>query len=174
MVGGLEWVAWRRKGKPRVIQQEAIQKIYNTLKPEGALYLAIGNRYSFKNILGFREPHTQIRFISILPYFLANLYSKLVRKSEYRELTYSKIDLTKKLVDTGFKSIEFYYPVPGYQYFRVMTALEDRASIAQVIKLIYGFPRFPYFLLSFVNVVKYIPIRFLQFFWPSFCVIARK
>ncbi|MBN1483921.1 MAG: class I SAM-dependent methyltransferase [Chloroflexia bacterium] len=119
MVGVLEWVAWgRNDGAPKKLQSRALGEILDALKPGGTLYIGIENRFGFNYLLGSRDPHTGLRFITILPRVLANLYSLAARKRPYREWTYSLRDLNNLLHQAGFEDVRFLFPIPNYQNFR--------------------------------------------------------
>lgn len=128
MVGVLEWIPWGRSdGKPKELQLKALSEAFRTLKPGGQLYLGIENRFGFKYFLGFPEPHTGLRFASLLPRSLADLYSRKVRDAPFREWTYSEHELTDMLHQVGFGMVKCYYPIPSYQNFRYITDYGNRA-----------------------------------------------
>ena len=55
------------KNNPKVIQESFLKKVYNSLNTDGKLLLAIENRYDYKYFLGFKDPHAQTLFTTILP-----------------------------------------------------------------------------------------------------------
>ena len=122
MVGVLEWVPWGRDdGTPSGLQKKALAEAFEVLRPGGQLYIGIENRFGFKNLVGMREPHTGLRFVSLLPRALADYYSRKVRGQPFREWTYSQRGLTKLLEQVGFSKPQFLYPIPSYQNFRYIT-----------------------------------------------------
>lgn len=175
MVGVLEWVAWGRNGKsPHYLQRETLNIVNKALKTKGCLYLAIENRFNFKYFLGVKEPNTNLRFISIPPYQFGNKYSRLMRKKEFREVTYSQLELRKLLKSVGFNDLDFFYPIPNYQNFRYLSRLENRITFLFLIKMLASFPKFspPYYLIG--SLFSFLPKSIIHFFWPNFCVIASK
>lgn len=143
MVGVLEWVAWGRIGMlPEQAQQAALNEAYRVLKPGGQLYIGIENRYSIKSFLGFREPHTSLRFISLLPRSLAQWYSHAARRRPFREYTYSEAELTRRLRDAGFVRVERYYPLPSYQNFRYIAPFDDLNLLRYLVTRLQGHGRF--------------------------------
>jgi 2-polyprenyl-3-methyl-5-hydroxy-6-metoxy-1,4-benzoquinol methylase len=175
MVGVLEWVAWGRNDRsPRILQKKALELAFDSLKPGGCLYLALENRYSFKYFLGVKEPHTQLRFVSLLPDPVAQCYSKFIRGKEYQEITYSLPELKRLLRSVGFNSLDIYFPIPGYQNFRFITQLDDKKTIAYTMKLLQSYPRFGRLLRLASRLLFFIPLRTIRFFWPSFSIVAKK
>jgi ubiquinone/menaquinone biosynthesis C-methylase UbiE len=125
MVGVLEWVPWGRDdGSPQDLQSKALHEAYRVLKPGGQIYVGIENRFSVKSFLGAKEPHTGLRFISLLPRSLANAYSRRLRQQPFREWTYSQQGLTSLLLAAGFATVRFHYPIPSYQNIRYITNYE--------------------------------------------------
>jgi SAM-dependent methyltransferase len=175
MVGVLEWVAWGRDGPPQALQRQALGEVYQALKPGGCLYLALENRFSIKYFLGYKEPHIGLRFISLLPNFIAQIYSRMVLGREYRELTYSIGELRKLLETVGFEEIHFSFPVLNYQIFRFIISLRDKKEIRFVLEHGRGFPRFTRWLyMAGRIIIAILPLRIIRFFWPSFAVLAVK
>jgi SAM-dependent methyltransferase len=122
MVGVLERVSQgRNDGPPQVLQVRALGEAYQVLRPGGQLYLGTDNRLGFRSILGRPEPHTGLRYISLLPRFLADAYSMKARGKPFREWTYSQSGLRKMLARAGFVATKFYYPIPGHQMPRYIT-----------------------------------------------------
>ena len=97
---------------------KALSEAYHILKQGGQLFIGIENRFSFKNLLGTRETHTGLRFVSLLPRVLANCYSQTARGMPFREWTHSQRNLRQLLKRAGFPRADFYYPIPSYQNFR--------------------------------------------------------
>ncbi len=122
MVGVLDRVpGGRNDGTPQDLQVKALAEAHHVLKPGGQLYIGTQNRFSFKNLLGAREPLTGLRFISILPRVLANYYSLKSRGMPFREWTHSQRNLRRLLRRAGFRDADFYYPIPSYENIRYIT-----------------------------------------------------
>lgn len=173
MVGVLEWVAWgRANGSPHRLQEQALVRVHRALKPGGCLYLAIENRFSFKYFLGVKEPHTNLRFISLLPNTLAQKYSQLARGQDYQEITYSLWGLRKLLRSVGFRQIKFFFPIPGYQNFRFLVDFQDRGVSRFVLERLRTHPRFTRRQYLAGRAMLYLPLGLARFFWPSFSVLA--
>lgn len=134
--GVLEWVAeddgiWDRGGtratrairavssffgktNPRATQRRFLEEIRRVLKPDGQLFIAIENRLSYTYFGGRPDHHSSLWFGSLLPRFVANLYSIVVRHSPYRTYTYSISGLRRLFRSAGFRDMEFFGLTPGY------------------------------------------------------------
>lgn len=173
MVGGLERVGLgRRNLSPQYLQKQALRRIHRALKPGGCLYLAIDNRFSFKYFLGAKEPHTNLRFVSILPHRLAQIYSRIVRQQDYREITYSLRELEKLLHSVGFEQIDFFFPIPDHRNVRFLVDFNDRRVSRFVLEQFRTYPRFSRLQYFAGRAMLSLPLRLERFFWPSFSVLA--
>ena len=173
MVGVLEWVAWGRSdGAPRALQHQALREAFRVLRPGGQLYIGIENRFSGKSFLGFREPHTWLRFISLLPRRLADAYSRRARGKPYRELTHSEHALCHMLREAGFSTIQCYYPLPSYQNFRYIAPLDNRHTDRFLFSRLGGHGNFGLFPQAAVRIAS--DLRLLRTLAPCFSFIATK
>jgi ubiquinone/menaquinone biosynthesis C-methylase UbiE len=173
MVGVLEQVAWgRADGSPQCLQKRALQGVHRVLKPGGCLYLAIENRFGFHCFLGAKGRHTNLRFVSLLPYVLAQRYSTLVRQRDYREITYSLPGLRRLLRSVGFDQVDFYFPIPNCQNFRFLVDFENRCASRFVLEQLPTYPRFSRWQYLAGRIMLSLPLYLGRFFWPSFSVLA--
>jgi ubiquinone/menaquinone biosynthesis C-methylase UbiE len=124
--GVLEWIPYIEEDKdPYPAQIEALREARRVLKKDGYLYLAIENRWSVINFLGFKDTHSGLRFAPLLPRYLANIYSRLMRKKDFREYTYTYWQHRKILKKVGFSQIKFYTPIPSYRRFYYLIPVDE-------------------------------------------------
>jgi SAM-dependent methyltransferase len=130
--GVLEWIAEEQpveletyfgrrqsgqyRSRPGQLQRQFLQKVRDTLKPGGRLYLAIENRYDFKMFLGAPDPHVGLRFTTLLPRTAADWVSRLVLGRPYVTWVYSFGGLRRLLEGVGFRRIDLYMCFPDYRY----------------------------------------------------------
>ncbi len=131
MSGVLEWVPLRsKKENPNRVQMAALRNILRVLKPGGILYLGVENRILAHYFFGKKDPHCQSAFVTILPRFLANIYSRIATGEPYRSYLYSSEGYNKLLRASGFSNVKIYGAFPGYN---------DPREIVPLDKNIYNF-----------------------------------
>lgn len=85
--------------------KKMLQDTLKLLKENGTLIIAIENRLGLKYWRGAPEDHTNVLFDSIQDY------------PNYDGIrTFTKKEITTLLIDSGFKDIKFYYPLPDYKF----------------------------------------------------------
>lgn len=130
--GVLEWVPeigkielkqyfGKRKQKrysknPKKIQVSFLEKVHSNLNKKGKLYLAIENRYDLNMFFGFKDPHSNLAFTSILPRNMANTISMRKLGRPYVNWLYSFTDLRNILKNVGFERINLYSCFPNYRF----------------------------------------------------------
>jgi SAM-dependent methyltransferase len=126
MNGVLEWVAEGRAGDPGELQDLALRQAAAVLKPGGCLYLGIENRYCLGYFVGYPDPHSGVPFVTVLPRFLANWYSRRKGRPEgYRNYLYSSWGYKRLLHRAGFGRVEVYLALPSYNQPRFLIPMEN-------------------------------------------------
>lgn len=115
--GVLEWIPTSQKEDPGEVQKSFLREVARILSPNGQLMLAMENRYNWYYFLGKPEDHAGIRYVSILPRFLAALYSKMRTGDIYRNYTYSYWGHKRLLRSVGFSGADVLVPLPDYRLF---------------------------------------------------------
>ncbi|CAH1209258.1 hypothetical protein PAECIP111892_03184 [Paenibacillus auburnensis] len=102
LIGVLEYAAmYTISNSP---YNDFLKKIKKNLKPNGTLIIAIENKFGLKYWAGSKEDHTGVIFDGLENY-----------PSNRQVSTFSKSELTTKLLDAGFEENRFYYPYPDYK-----------------------------------------------------------
>jgi len=102
MIGSLEYSNLYMKSRESFA--DMLKKAGELLQEKGQLILAIENRFGMKYWAGAREDHTGRFFEGLAGY---------ENTSNIR--TFSKEEITVLLKDCGYKSMDFYYPLPDYK-----------------------------------------------------------
>jgi SAM-dependent methyltransferase len=114
--GVLEWIGAGPDTSldPIALQKDGLKKIFSVLKTGGRLYIGTENRLGFKYFLGQKDEHSGLRFATLMPRTLANLYSRVLKQREYRTYTHSHNGLEKLLKKVGFNRLQFFSILPNY------------------------------------------------------------
>ena len=185
--GVLEWVAldedtileqhWdgKRAGKtsyrktPEEMQIEVLKELRRVLKPDGFLYIAIENRYGIQYFLSYPDDHNNVRFVTFLPRFLANIISKYKGKGEYRTYIYSPGQLHNLLKRSNYFNISMYGIFPHYINIKKAFPLNMAKLFKNEIKVV---GRLPQILHIFARYL--IPGKIAQHTIPSLSAICSK
>jgi len=118
MNGVLEWIgSGTQDGNPQEIQTKFLSYIRSLLKSGGTLYIGIEGRFFLGYFTKNRDPHTQLRFTSVVPRKIADLICKLHGRAGYRTYTYSYPGYLRLLKSAGFlnQNVETIYSVANYK-----------------------------------------------------------
>jgi SAM-dependent methyltransferase len=131
--GVLEWIPEHSSGNPRLVQLEFLKEIRRVLAEDGSLFIGIENRSALPYFLGKKEEHSRLRFASLLPRPLANIYSLAVRRKPFRTYTYSRRGYRSLLRAAGFPLVDFWGFLPDYRLLQKALHLSDRAMISEFL-----------------------------------------
>jgi ubiquinone/menaquinone biosynthesis C-methylase UbiE/uncharacterized protein YbaR (Trm112 family) len=133
--GVLEWVGtFSKEHSPTMLQEIALREMARVLNRDGILYIAIENRFGLQYFAGYKEEHTGLRFLSLLPRRVANSYHKYRRGTEFRALTHSHRAMTRMLKKCGFPNTKRFFVFPSYRIWRYAASLEGTRALAFLFK----------------------------------------
>ncbi|MFN7140578.1 MAG: methyltransferase domain-containing protein, partial [Limisphaerales bacterium] len=120
--GILEWIPTSRDldKSPTEAQLIFLRELARITSPEGMICLAIENRIGFKYFLGSKDEHSRLRYMTILPRWLADVYSSRKRGKPFREYTHTIGGYRNLLGAAGFPNSEAYIPFPSYRHFDIL------------------------------------------------------
>ena len=128
--GVLEWLPFSRKqDNPREAQLYYLGELRKLLKPKGVLYIGIENRFNYDFIVGAPDPHIGVKFVTVLPRWVANLICTIQTGDRYRPYLYSPVGYQKLLAQAGFAESEVFSALPSYNNPRVIRSLESQSGI---------------------------------------------
>jgi 2-polyprenyl-3-methyl-5-hydroxy-6-metoxy-1,4-benzoquinol methylase len=181
MNGVLEWVGLTNKhGTPYEDQLKGLEICHSLLKEKGYLYVGIENRLGYSYFLGAKD-HSGLRFTSLMPRRLADVYCRLIRgklyfgisRPEYRTYTYTYWGYKELLKRAGFKQVRIVSCIPSYSDPRYIIPLDDKRMMEFFIK--HHFPQN-----SAKRKLIYVLARLAAFFsahpvfMGHFCIYATK
>jgi len=179
--GVLEWVPfYYQNGDPMDVQSKVLREINRVLRPNGQIYIGIENRFGFQYLLGAKDEHTLLRYITVMPRQMANLYSQIVRGKPYRTYTHSYRGLLRLLKRSGFVVKRAYMPLPNYRDVRILVDLMDPCRVAFFV----GRTKYISDSSSFRLIVKNMAkmgvllglhrLKLHRIFSPAFSIVGRK
>ena len=128
--GVLEWLgAINKREVPQKIQLKALAEAYRVLKPGGIVYIGIENRFSLRYFLGEPDDHSFIRFNSLMPRWMAQVYCKLCTGKDYFMHTHSLRVYRQMLRKIGYSPVSEYCPWPDYRNPETFIRLEKKALL---------------------------------------------
>lgn len=119
---------------PRTVQLKFLKEIKRILKPTGQLFVAIENRLNAEYFAGRPDHHSNLLYGSLLPRFVANVYSIVSSKQPYRTYTYSVAGYRRLFKAAGFDNQQFFGLFPGYSHLAETRPLETDKAIWQADK----------------------------------------
>lgn len=117
-VGVLEYSAMSSTADDPI--HEMLTNLRSRVADDGALVLAIENKFGLKYLSGAAEDHTGVRFDGIEGYRGSGTNGPR---------TLGRVELEQALRKAGFEGVEFYFPFPDYKFVRSVVA-EKAASTA--------------------------------------------
>ena len=172
--GVLEWAGLSgEEQKPEFYQLKLLKEVQRVLKKGGHLYLAIENRLGIVYLLGQKDPHTNLRFVTLMPRFLANIYSRVVRGKPYRAYTHTLGDCKRLFKKAGFSDIETYTPLPSYRHFWYVLPLDEPKIMSYFLEhLSQASTPLARILLKLARKIKL--LNLIRLFVPDYSFIVKK
>lgn len=186
--GVLEWVAfdqpvileehWGKRRTdsasyskdPRQMQVDVLRELNRIIKPGGHIFVAIENSIGYQYLAGFPDDHVNLKYVSFLPRFLANIITKIKLNCEYRTYTYSLPGYRSLLKDGGYNDLTFYGAFPHYIAPSKIIPVEIINNWKKEV-LPFESPRAPKYAKVFARLF---PKDLLKHVSPSFMIIGRK
>jgi SAM-dependent methyltransferase len=102
LIGVLEWTGFGHDD-PLASQATVLSEVSRVLKPGGTLLIGIENRFGAHYFLGSREEHTKLRFPSLLPRAVANMYCRVLQGRKLTTYTHSRRALVELVRRAGLE-----------------------------------------------------------------------
>ncbi|MDF0643645.1 MAG: methyltransferase domain-containing protein [Nitrospira sp.] len=134
--GVLEWLGGIDTTRnPVELQQQALREAWRVLRPDGYVYIGIENRYSLRYMLGDQDDHSFMKYTSLMPRGVANLYCRLRTGGAYFTYTHSLAEYHRFLREAQFANVRSYFPWPDYRNPTSIVSLEREAVVKHLSAL---------------------------------------
>ncbi len=110
--GVLEWLG-KGARDPAATQRAALERVAEVLRPEGTVVVGIENRIGVWFFLG-RQDHSYLPFTSLIPRWLANAVTHLLRGQPYDTLTYTHSAYRRLFAVAGLCEVRTILPIWSY------------------------------------------------------------
>ncbi len=131
--GVWEWVAASGTGHPDRRLVQYIREVHRVLSDRGAVLIGIENRFSAKYMTGMLEEHASLRYISLLPRWLADRYSERERAMPYRVRTYGYDGIRAILKKAGYADVKLVLPLPEYRHPYRIASFSSKLAMRDVL-----------------------------------------
>jgi ubiquinone/menaquinone biosynthesis C-methylase UbiE len=128
MNGVLEWAAIYSEGEPRSLQVAMLEEMRRVARADGAVAVAIENRYALESLLALSDTHTGLTFVTAMPRKVANLVSRWRRREPYRVFLYSHGGYRELFRDAGFEDVTVLDLVSSYNDYDFIVRPGDAPS----------------------------------------------
>ncbi|MCB1679172.1 MAG: phosphotransferase [Halioglobus sp.] len=110
---------------PAAVQRKLLCEVRRVLKDDGELFIGADSRLSAAYLTGSKEQFTGLRFVSLLPRWIANIYSIVARARPYRTYTYTLAGYRAMLRQAGFHTSRFLALYSDFWNINEMVPIDD-------------------------------------------------
>ena len=126
ILGVFEWIPASSPNKnPKLTHLETLQGINRVVKENGVFVIGIENRYWLQYWLGFKDFHSGLRFVTVLPRKIADFVANVAQNHAYLERLYGYDELNEIIVNSGFRVIGRYTALPGWFSWQKLSDLSE-------------------------------------------------
>ena len=116
---------------PDEMQENALSEMFRVLKPGGALYIGVENRFGIQYFLGMPDDHINVKFVTFLPRAIASFITRIRKGVPYRNYIYSPGQLKKLLRNSGFRRADVFSEFPHYNTVDSVTPFDIFEKVRQ-------------------------------------------
>jgi SAM-dependent methyltransferase len=168
MIGVFEYLAASYPGVPiRTVQERVLLELHRVLAPGGVLFIATKNRFGWPNWAGATD-NSGLRYGALMPRWLADTVSRRLLHRSFRTVTDSYWRYGSLLKQAGFRDLEFFWPVGGYQSPERWANLRDAEAIRDGIRAESRSPA------KRAALAALAALRMIKYAVPHFGIVARK
>ena len=167
---------WLRAGNPNLTAEEAqelfLKKIKKFMKEDAILYSGTENKlFPF---FWIKDPHTGYPLLVLLPNKIADFLFKLIGKGKYIPKIHSYWKL-KRMFKKEFEQVDFYIPIPHYQYVYEFAYIENRKEIIEKVNKVlrnYKLDKIQKITVWWIKIIAHLGLT--KLLTPGFITVASK
>ena len=129
MNGVLEWAGlYEIDGDPTELQGRMLQEARRVLHEAGCIAVAIENRYALESLMGMRDTHTGLTWITPLPRRVADYWSRMRKGQPYRTYLYGVEGYRRLFTTAGFETVRVFDLISSYNDYDFVVDSGDAES----------------------------------------------
>jgi len=156
---------YAHRKRPRQMQIDVLKELKRVLRPGGCIYIAIENAIGYIYLMGQPDGHVNLRYVSFMPRWVANIITKIRLNCEYRVYVYSPSGLKKILDESGFETLSFY---GAFLHYINPLNIIPHDIISKFKNMIIALNRRAWIFFSLM------PKSLMKYFSPSIIAVAKK
>lgn len=172
--GVFEWLRLGNEKKTaNYCQKKFLHNIKKNMKNNSILYSGTENKMF--PYFWIRDPHNENwPFLVLLPELISDFVFKIFKKRKYHAKIYSYWTL-KKMFCKEFKKVEFFIPIPHYQYVYEFANIHNKSEIILKCNLVLTRKDLDFRMKISTLIIKYsAKIGIVKLLSPGFITIAQK
>jgi SAM-dependent methyltransferase len=113
--GVIEWLpSGHPSENPAAVQLAGLRKAFELLRSGGHVYVGIENRWCYEYFLGARDPHANVRWVTIVPRRVANWLMRRAKADRYEHYLYGSRGYRRLLQRAGFTEPQVFIAIDSY------------------------------------------------------------
>lgn len=127
--GVLEWAGlYDASRDPERAQRDMLLEARRVAGPTGTVAVAIENRYALESLLGLRDTHTGLTWVTLMPRWIANAWSRIRKGEPYRTYLYGEGGYRRLFASAGFQAVRVFDLISSYNDYDFIVETTDSAS----------------------------------------------
>jgi len=127
--GVLEWLPSGHPSEhPAAVQLAGLRRAFELLRPGGHLLVGVENRWCYEYFLGARDPHVDVRWITIAPRWVADWLMRRAKARRYENYLYGSRGYRRLLRRAGFVEAQVFIAIESYNQAEFIVPIDGAPS----------------------------------------------
>jgi SAM-dependent methyltransferase len=127
--GVIEWLpSGHPSENPSAVQLAGLRKAFELLRRGGHVYIGIENRWCYEYFLGARDPHVNVRWVTIVPRRVANWLMRRAKADRYENYLYGSGGYRRLLQRAGFSEPQVFIAIDSYNRPEFIVPIDGASS----------------------------------------------